>query len=164
MFWPYKFCTDDKKLLSFAIRVFNKSWWSAKFAGYIMWTSCLLFFRNYPSLNRVFMCCRWLKKPKFNNVCVLSKHSNFAPECWKCILRGSGFKIFPSLPTPKLLPPTENLIEKPCATACIFVCRRTQNFTTIDQEKHLETYDTQINQTKFVFGAEFQTLSPTILS
>ena len=28
MFWPYKFCTDDKKLLSFAIRVFNKSWWS----------------------------------------------------------------------------------------------------------------------------------------
>ena len=64
------------------------------------------------------------------------------------ILRGPGFKIFPSLPTPKLLPPTENLIEKLCATACIFVCRRTQNFTTIDQEKHLETYDTQINQTK----------------
>ena len=28
MFWPYKFCTDDKKLLSFAIRVFNNSWWS----------------------------------------------------------------------------------------------------------------------------------------
>ena len=164
MFWPYKFCTDDKKLLSFAIRVFSKSWWSAKFAGYIMWTSCLLFFRNYPSLNRVFMCCRWLKKPKFNDVCVLSKHSNFAPECWKCILRGSGFKIFPSLPTPKLLPPTENLIEKLCASACIFVCRRTQNFTTIDQEKHLEPYDNQINQTKFVFGAEFQTLSPMILS
>ena len=74
------------------------------------------------------------------------------------------FQNFPSLPTPKLLPLTENLIEKPCATACIFVCRRTQNFTTIDQEKHLEPYDTQINQTKFVFGAEFQTLSPTILS
>ena len=95
MFWPYKFCTDDKKLLSFTTRVFNKSWWSAKFVGYIMWTCCILFFGNYPSLNRVFMCCRWLKKPRFNDVCVLSKHSNFAPECWKCILRGPGFKIFP---------------------------------------------------------------------
>ena len=160
MFWPYKFCTDDKKLLSFAIRVFSKSWWSAKFAGYIMWTSCLLFFRNYPSLNRVFMCCCWLKKPKFNNVCVLSKHSNFAPECWKCILRGPGFKIFPSLPTPKLLPPTENLIEKPCATACIFVCRRTQNFTTIDQENIWNPMTTRLIRPNLFLVLNFRPFPP----
>ena len=162
MFWPYKFCTDDKKLLSFAIRVFNKSWWSVNSRAILCELPAYFSLEITPVW--VFMCCRWLKKPKFNDVCVLSKHSNFAPECLKCSLRGPGFKIFPSLPTPKLLPPTENLNEKPCATACIFVCRRTQNFTTIDQEKHLEPYDTQINQTKFVFGAEFQTLSPTILS
>ena len=55
----------------------------------------------------------------------------FALECWKCTLRGPDFKIFPethifgacksclwreffpSPPTPKLLPPTLNLIENP---------------------------------------------------
>ena len=42
-----------------------------------MWTCRLLFFGNYPSLNRVCMCCHWIKKPKFNDVCVLFKHSNF---------------------------------------------------------------------------------------
>ena len=66
----------------------------------------------------------------------------FAPECWKCTLRGPDFKIFPggmpldrpslqeltlsiqcmqvagyvfssSLPTPKLLPPIKNLVKNP---------------------------------------------------
>ena len=35
------------------------------------------------------------QKPKFKDVCVLFKYSHFASECWKCILRGSDFKIFP---------------------------------------------------------------------
>ena len=50
---------------------------------------------NYPSLNRVFMCCHWIKEPKFNDVCVLSNTLIFAPECWDCIIRGPDFKIFP---------------------------------------------------------------------
>ena len=64
------------------------------------------------------------KKPEFNVVFVLFKHSpSFAPQCCKCTLKGPDFKIFsppsisclwhsqgvslfPFLPTPKLLPPT----------------------------------------------------------
>ena len=57
------------------VRVFNKSQWPAKFAGYFTQTRRLLFFGNYPSLNRVFMCCQWIKKPKLHDVCVLFKHS-----------------------------------------------------------------------------------------
>ena len=34
------------------------------------------------------------QKPKFNDVCILFEHSNFAPECWKCTLKGPDFKIF----------------------------------------------------------------------
>ena len=34
------------------------------------------------------------KKPKFNDVCVPFKHSKFAPECQKYILRGPDFKTF----------------------------------------------------------------------
>ena len=30
-----------------------------------------------PGWNRVFVCFYWIKKPKFNDVCVLFKHSNF---------------------------------------------------------------------------------------
>ena len=30
-----------------------------------------------PGLNRLFMCCHWITKPKFNKVCILFKHSNF---------------------------------------------------------------------------------------
>ena len=33
---------------------------------------------NYHSLNRVLMCCHWIIKPKFNDVCALFKHSNFS--------------------------------------------------------------------------------------
>ena len=53
-----------------------------------------------------------------------SKTLIFAPECWKCILRGPDFKIFwegmhldsprnrcELFPTPKFLPPTQNFIE-----------------------------------------------------
>ena len=65
-------------------RVFNKSWQLAKFAGYFMWTCCLLFFGNYP--------------PKSQNLMISVFCSNtliFAAECWKFILRGPDFKIFP---------------------------------------------------------------------
>ena len=61
-------------MIECSCRAFNKSQWLAKFSGYI---SLLLFFGNYPSLNAVFMCCHRVKKPKFNDVCVLFKHSNF---------------------------------------------------------------------------------------
>ena len=47
------------------------------------------------------------KKLKFNDVCVLFKHSNFALECWKCTLTGPDFKIFPrkhAPGTPKVTP------------------------------------------------------------
>ena len=59
-----------------------------------------------------------------------SKTLIFAPECWKCIVRGADFKFFPrgqaldpprnlclwceffpSLPTPKLLPPLKTLLK-----------------------------------------------------
>ena len=35
------------------------------------------------------------KKPKFEMSVFCSNTLIFAPECWKCILRGSDFKIFP---------------------------------------------------------------------
>ena len=76
-------------------RVLNKSRWLVKFAGYFTGTCHLLFFGNYPSLNRVFMCCYWIKRPKFNDVCVLFKQS--VPECWKCIRWGPDLKIFHKL-------------------------------------------------------------------
>ena len=59
------------------IRVFNKSRWPAKFARYFTWTHRLLFFGNYPSLNKVFMCRQWIKKRQLNDVYVLFKHSHF---------------------------------------------------------------------------------------
>ena len=102
-------------------RVLNKSWQPVKFADYFTWTCRLIFFGNYSP-----------KKPKYHDVYLLFKHSNFASECWKCTLRGPVFKVFPrgmpsdgsslgthafnlmhasrralfssSLPTPKLLP------------------------------------------------------------
>ena len=76
------------------IRDFNKSLRLAKFTSYFTWTYRLLFFGNYTSLNTVFICCHRIKKPNFNDVCVLFKHSNFCSGYWKCILRGQDFKIF----------------------------------------------------------------------
>ena len=95
------------------IRVFNKSWWPAKFASYFTWTRRLLFCGNYPSLNRVFMCCHWIKKPKFNDVCVLFKQSNFYSKKLEMYSERPRFQnfsrnlhpcceFFPSPPTPKL--------------------------------------------------------------
>ena len=75
-------------------RVFNKSWWLAKFAGYFTWTRRLLFFGNYPSLNRVFMCCNRIKKSKLMMSVLCSHPLIFAPEWWKCILRGRDFIFF----------------------------------------------------------------------
>ena len=63
--------------------VFNESRWPAKLAGYFTKTSLLLFFGNFPSLSSwVLTSCHWIKvkKPKFSDVCFLSKHSNFCPR------------------------------------------------------------------------------------
>ena len=82
------------------------------------------------------MCCHQIKKPNFNDVCVLFLHSNLCSGYWKCILRGQDFrifpgghasrpplkltpstlrrcKVFPSPSTPKLFSPTYNLLENP---------------------------------------------------
>ena len=103
-------------------RALNKSQQLAKFASYFMWTRRLLFFGNYP--------------PKRQNLMMSVFCSNtliFAPECWKCTLRGPDFQIFPggmppdplvtrsfsackffpSPPTAKLLPSTYNFTENP---------------------------------------------------
>ena len=77
-------------------RVFNKSHWRAKFAGYFMLTYSLLFVGNYPSFNKVFMCS--VTEEKRQNLMMSVFCSNtliLAPECCKCILRGPDFKIFP---------------------------------------------------------------------
>ena len=66
-----------------------------KFAGYFTWTHRLLFFENYPSLNRVFMCCQWIKKPKLHDVCVLFKHSHFCFRILEMHPRGPDVKVFP---------------------------------------------------------------------
>ena len=76
------------------VRVFNKSQWPAKFAGYFTQTRRLLFFGNYPSLNRVFMCCQRIKKPKLH-VCVLFKHSHFCFRILEMHPRGPDVKVFP---------------------------------------------------------------------
>ena len=85
------------------------------------WTRRLLFFGNYPSLNRVLVCCHWIIKPKL--ILMMSVFCSntliFAPECWKCILDAFKFfqqlaltshafavSLFPSSPTPMLLPST----------------------------------------------------------
>ena len=47
------------------------------------------------------MCCQRIKKPKFNDVCVLFKHSTFCSGYWKCILRGQDFKLFPGGHAPR---------------------------------------------------------------
>jgi len=64
------------------------------------------------------------KKPKFKMSVLCSNTLIFAPECWKCILRGSDFKIFPETRgkgasffsfsiSSKLLPSIKNHIENP---------------------------------------------------
>ena len=57
------------------------------------WTRRLLFFGNYPSLNRVLVCCHWIIKPKFNDVCVLFKHSNFCSRMLE--MHSRCIQIFP---------------------------------------------------------------------
>ena len=94
------------------IRVFNESWWPAKFASYFTWTRRLLFFGNYPTLNRVFMCCQRIKNAKINDVCVLFRHSNFCSKMLEMYSERARFKnfsrnshlccnFFPSPPPPK---------------------------------------------------------------
>ena len=98
-------------------RVFNKSQWPVKFTSYFRWNHRLLFFGNYPCFNRVFMCCHWIKKPKFNDVCVLFEHSYFCYRMLEMHSKRPRFQTFsrnshlchkflPSPPTPKLLPST----------------------------------------------------------
>ena len=78
-------------------RFLNKSWWLARFAGYFTWTHHLLFFGNYPSLNRVFTFCHWIKKPKFNDVCVLFKQSNFCSRMLEMHFKKPRFQTFSKL-------------------------------------------------------------------
>ena len=72
--WPYR-------------RIFNKSWWPAKFTGYFVWTRHLLL----PKYYKIFMSCQ--KNLMMSVVCWNTVI--FAPECWKYILRGPVFKFFP---------------------------------------------------------------------
>ena len=61
-----------------------------------MLTYRLLFVGNYPSFNKVFMCS--VTEEKRQNLMMSVFCSNtliLTPECWKCILRGPDFKIFP---------------------------------------------------------------------
>ena len=68
-------------------RVFNKSRWLAKFTGYFVWAHHLLLPKHY----KIFMCC-----PKNLMMSVFCSNTLiFAPECWKCILRGPVFNFFP---------------------------------------------------------------------
>ena len=78
----------------FAYRVFNKKRRLAKFAGYFTWTCGVLFFGNYLSLNTVFMCFHQIKKPKFNDVCLLFKHSNFCSRMLEMHSKGPRFQNF----------------------------------------------------------------------
>ena len=77
-----------------SVRVFNMSRWLAKFAGYFTWTRHLLSFGNNPSFKRVFMYWHWKNKSKFNNVCVLSKHSNFCSRLLKMHSKRPRFQNF----------------------------------------------------------------------
>ena len=61
-----------------------------------MLTYRLLFVGNYPSFNKVIMCS--VTEEKRQNLMMSVFCSNtliLTPECWKCILRGPDFKIFP---------------------------------------------------------------------
>ena len=44
--------------------------------------------------NWVFMCCRWVKKPKFSDVYVLFKHSNFCSRILQMHSKWSRFQHF----------------------------------------------------------------------
>ena len=46
-------------------------------------------------LNRLFMCCHWITKPKFNDVYVLLKHSNFCSRMLKLHSKKHRFQNFP---------------------------------------------------------------------
>ena len=74
--------------------VINMGQWPPKFTDYFMWTRHPLFFGNYSSLNRVCMCCHWRKKPKFNDVCVLFKHTNFCSRMLEIHSKRPKFQIF----------------------------------------------------------------------
>ena len=62
------------------------------------------FFGNYPDLKRAFMSVLSLRKRAKNVLMSVfcSKSLIFAPECWKCILRGPEFKLFPRAPLPRV--------------------------------------------------------------
>ena len=89
--------------------------------------------RRINSKNIVFMCCYWIKKLKFNDICVLSKNSNFCSRMLEMHVWSeaqiSNFFLGGMLPdpppppnlwvflhlclTPKLLLPYLELIENP---------------------------------------------------
>ena len=59
------------------------------------------------------ICCHWIRKPKFNNVCILFKTSKFCSRMLKMYSKRLRFQNHPTkrckhflpLPTPKVLPP-----------------------------------------------------------
>ena len=59
------------------------------------WTRRLLFFGNYPDLKRALMCFHWIKEPKFNEVCVLFKQSNFCSRIPEMHSKMPRFQTFP---------------------------------------------------------------------
>ena len=78
-------------------RVFNKSQWPAKFAGYFTWTHCLLFLRNYPSFSRVLMRCHLTKKQNLLMSVFCSNTLIFSPESWNEVQISKFFqKLAPS--------------------------------------------------------------------
>ena len=71
------------------------------------------------------MCCHWIKKAKFNDVCVLLKHANFCSRMLEIHFKTVRFQnfprnsclcceFFPSPPTPKLLLSYLKSYWKPC--------------------------------------------------
>ena len=52
-------------------------------------------FKPEKKLNyNIFMCCHWIKKPKFNNVCVLFKHSDFCLRMMEMHFKGPRCHYF----------------------------------------------------------------------
>ena len=118
-FWPWVIIQAFTIIIVMYATVFNESRWPAKLAGYFTKTSLLLFFGNFPSLSSwVLTSCHWIKvkKPKFSDVCFLSKHSNFCSRMLEmhCKRPRLQFFFFRNLhlchefflSPPKLLPPT----------------------------------------------------------
>ena len=99
----------------------SKSLRLAKFASYFTWTHCLLFFENYPPSAPSMFCSVLLQNAGnalqeaqiskfFQGASPQTPLATHTFDTWKSCL---WCTFFPSLPTPKLLRPTWDLIENP---------------------------------------------------